>query len=375
MKHGLATAVVAMVATATLLASAADRSEIHAARHRGHGARVVRGADAWTIETRETLQSGLLVTFDYDVELRRPSTVWSTAVARRDASAPSRSSTRSPASIRSRASATGGWSGRRQRDQERRGPRLDDDLRAVELEPESPLEANADYYVQRAPARQSARARFALAVPARAARRRLGSRATFTVHPLAAMLETPPARRLAAHARRAAPRGRSTTRACSPRRSPAARACSPACSGCRGRTSEIAPQLLTDVLLYPLLAVDLALLAALGLVLARNLLKLWVEQRQAAPFARFRAKLVAALLAMTIVPAVLVLISGSQIISDSAARWFSEPVDEVLERRADDREPVLPGAAGERDAARAASGASIAAAGRRRRRRGRARPR
>jgi nitrogen fixation/metabolism regulation signal transduction histidine kinase len=65
-----------------------------------------------------------------------------------------------------------------------------------------------------------------------------------------------------------------------------------------GRTSDIAPPLLADVLLYFLLAVDLALLAALCFVLARSLLKLWVEQRQAAPFARFRAKLVAALLAI-----------------------------------------------------------------------------
>jgi two-component system nitrogen regulation sensor histidine kinase NtrY len=96
------------------------------------------------------------------------------------------------------------------------------------------------------------------------------------------------------------------------------------------RTSELAPQFLTDVLLYGLLAVDLVLLAALFFVLVRNLLKLWVEQRHAAPFARFRAKLVAALLAMTILPAVLVLISGSQIIRDSAARWFSEPVEDVL---------------------------------------------
>jgi two-component system nitrogen regulation sensor histidine kinase NtrY len=96
------------------------------------------------------------------------------------------------------------------------------------------------------------------------------------------------------------------------------------------RTSEIAAPLLSDVLLYALVAVNLALLTALGFVLARNLLKLWVEQRAAAPFGRFRAKLVAALLAMTIVPAVLVLISGSQIIRDSAARWFSEPVSEVL---------------------------------------------
>ncbi len=98
-----------------------------------------------------------------------------------------------------------------------------------------------------------------------------------------------------------------------------------------GQTSEIALPILADVLLYPLLAVDLALLAALGFVLARNLLKLWVEQRQAAPFARFRAKLVAALLAMTIIPSVLVLISGSEIIRNSAERWFSEPVDEVLD--------------------------------------------
>jgi two-component system nitrogen regulation sensor histidine kinase NtrY len=96
------------------------------------------------------------------------------------------------------------------------------------------------------------------------------------------------------------------------------------------QTSQIAPSLVTDALLYVLLAVDLALLAALSFVLVRNLLKLWVEQRQAAPFAKFRGKLVGALLAMTILPAVLVLISGSQIIRDSAARWFSEPVDEVL---------------------------------------------
>src|SRR6188472_1831545 len=55
------------------------------------------------------------------------------------------------------------------------------------------------------------------------------------------------------------------------------------------RTSQIAAPLVTDVLLYVLVAVDLALLAALLFVLARNLLKLWVEQRRALPFARFRA--------------------------------------------------------------------------------------
>ncbi|HXT70052.1 MAG TPA: ATP-binding protein [Vicinamibacterales bacterium] len=96
------------------------------------------------------------------------------------------------------------------------------------------------------------------------------------------------------------------------------------------RAAETDTQVLTDVLLYPLLALSIALLFTLGLVLTRNLLKLWWDHRQAAPFAKYRAKLVGALLAMSIIPAVLVLISGSEIISNSAARWFSEPVDEVL---------------------------------------------
>ena len=99
----------------------------------------------------------------------------------------------------------------------------------------------------------------------------------------------------------------------------------------RTGTGEIVSPLLSDALLYVLYAVDLTILAALLFVLARNLVKLWVEQRRAAPFARFRAKLVAALLAMTIVPAVLVLLSGSEIISDSTQRWLSAPVDQVLQ--------------------------------------------
>jgi two-component system nitrogen regulation sensor histidine kinase NtrY len=99
----------------------------------------------------------------------------------------------------------------------------------------------------------------------------------------------------------------------------------------RTGTGEIVSPLLSDVLLYVLYAVDLTFLAALVFVLARNLLKLWVEQRRAAPFAKFRAKLVGALLAMTIIPAVLVLLSGSKIISDSTQRWLSAPVDQVLQ--------------------------------------------
>ncbi len=92
----------------------------------------------------------------------------------------------------------------------------------------------------------------------------------------------------------------------------------------------LAPELLTEFVLYALIAVDLTMLAALAFVLARNLVKVVVERRRALPFARFRAKLVAVLMAMTVVPAVLVLIVGSELISTNIERWFNAPMDEIL---------------------------------------------
>jgi len=72
------------------------------------------------------------------------------------------------------------------------------------------------------------------------------------------------------------------------------------------------------------------MLTALSFVLARNIIKLVVEQKCSLPFARFRAKLVAALLGMTLIPAVLVLIVGSELIRNSVDRWFNALMDEVL---------------------------------------------
>src|SRR6516162_2084139 len=87
---------------------------------------------------------------------------------------------------------------------------------------------------------------------------------------------------------------------------------------------------LGEFVLYGLSAADLTMLAALVFVLARNIVKLFVERRQALPFARFRAKLVVLLLGMTLVPAVLVLIVGSELIRTSVDRWFNAPTDEIL---------------------------------------------
>jgi two-component system nitrogen regulation sensor histidine kinase NtrY len=95
-------------------------------------------------------------------------------------------------------------------------------------------------------------------------------------------------------------------------------------------TSQFSPDFLSEFVLYGLSAADLTMLAALVFVLARNVVKLIVERRKALPFARFRAKLVALLLGMTLVPAVLVLIVGSELIRTNIDRWFNAPMAEIL---------------------------------------------
>jgi len=95
-------------------------------------------------------------------------------------------------------------------------------------------------------------------------------------------------------------------------------------------SSRFSPDFLSEVVLYALLVGDLTMLVGLGFVLARNIVKLVVERRRALPFARFRAKLVLLLLANTFVPAVLVLLVGSELIRTSMDRWFNTPMDEIL---------------------------------------------
>src|SRR5262245_19794929 len=96
------------------------------------------------------------------------------------------------------------------------------------------------------------------------------------------------------------------------------------------RTSRFTPDVLTEFVLYALTATDLAMLAALVFVLARNIIKLIVERQRARPFARFRGRLVALLLGMTLAPAILVLIVGSELIRTNIDRWFDASLADVL---------------------------------------------
>src|SRR5207247_4611917 len=96
------------------------------------------------------------------------------------------------------------------------------------------------------------------------------------------------------------------------------------------RTTSLNPGFLSEAVLYTLSIADVTMLLALAFMLARNLVKLVVERRRGLPFSRFRLKLVAALLGLTIVPSVLVLLAGSELIRKTTDRWFSAPVSDVL---------------------------------------------
>jgi two-component system nitrogen regulation sensor histidine kinase NtrY len=96
------------------------------------------------------------------------------------------------------------------------------------------------------------------------------------------------------------------------------------------RSPGLNPDFLSEVVLYALSAADLTMLLALVFVLARNLVKLFVERRRGLPFSRFRAKLVLALLGLTIVPSVLVLLVGGELIRSITQLWFSQPIAEVV---------------------------------------------
>jgi two-component system nitrogen regulation sensor histidine kinase NtrY len=96
------------------------------------------------------------------------------------------------------------------------------------------------------------------------------------------------------------------------------------------RSAQLSPDFLSEVVLSALAVADLTILFGLLFVLARNVIKLLVERRRGLPFARFRSKLVLTLLGMTLIPTVLVLLVGSELIRNSANRWFSAPIDDVL---------------------------------------------
>ncbi len=86
------------------------------------------------------------------------------------------------------------------------------------------------------------------------------------------------------------------------------------------------------VLLFALWYLIVVLILVIGFVLARNLFKLWIEHRQRALGTRFKTKLVATYIGLSLAPVLALFLFANELLQGSIDRWFSESVSGVLEQ-------------------------------------------
>lgn len=99
----------------------------------------------------------------------------------------------------------------------------------------------------------------------------------------------------------------------------------------RGR--DLPDTLVTNrVLLFALWYLIVVLILVIGFVLARNLFKLWIERRQHALGTRFKTKLVATYIGLSLAPVLALFLFANELLQGSIDRWFSASVSGVLEQ-------------------------------------------
>ena len=141
-------ALAVVLACAVAVVHAATTIRVRAVTNQGRVLVSFEASGAWTIEAREALASGSVVSFQYAVELRRPSTLWrDTVLARLSLVASGKLDTLTGAYTVSRYK-----DGRVLRvDSRRQEEEVRDwltNFENFEIEPESELKVNTDYYVQ-----------------------------------------------------------------------------------------------------------------------------------------------------------------------------------------------------------------------------------
>ena len=99
------------------------------------------------------------------------------------------------------------------------------------------------------------------------------------------------------------------------------------------RSQETPSGLLTNsLLLFVLRYIDVVLILAVLFVLLRDLLKLWVERQHRALGSKFKTKLVATYIALSLLPVLLLFAYATELIQGSVENLFRTPVREVLEQ-------------------------------------------
>jgi two-component system nitrogen regulation sensor histidine kinase NtrY len=90
--------------------------------------------------------------------------------------------------------------------------------------------------------------------------------------------------------------------------------------------------LTSNVLIFAVVNLNLALLGILFLLVSRNLIKAVMESRRNILGAKFRIKLILAFIALAILPSLLLFLFGSKFITASVEHWFDIQVEQTLDR-------------------------------------------
>ncbi|HEX9799194.1 MAG TPA: ATP-binding protein [Thermoanaerobaculia bacterium] len=87
-----------------------------------------------------------------------------------------------------------------------------------------------------------------------------------------------------------------------------------------------------QVLLFALRNLNALLILVIFFVLGRNLVKLWVERRSRVLGSRFKTKLVATYIGLSLVPVLVLFLYASELLQGSIDRWFSASLSNLLEQ-------------------------------------------
>ena len=99
------------------------------------------------------------------------------------------------------------------------------------------------------------------------------------------------------------------------------------------RSQELPPNLVTNnILLFVLRNINVLLILAVLFVLVRGLVKLWVERQRKQLGSKFKTKLVATYIALSLLPVLLLFAYANELIQGSVENLFRTPVREVLEQ-------------------------------------------
>src|SRR5574342_994549 len=91
----------------------------------------------------------------------------------------------------------------------------------------------------------------------------------------------------------------------------------------------------SNILIFALVNINIVLLLLLVLLVFRSLFKVYLERRENVPGSKFRVKLAVAFVGLSLLPAIVLFLVASNLITTSVDNWFNIRVEESLDKALD----------------------------------------